>query len=586
MNMIGKQYQMKQRISMRNYKEIGTFFSILLLFTPFYMGMIFFLPLFGDATIHGSLTKEILSKGVSQTVTTYPLLYNIFQSILYSIFGDKGMNLIVVLGFILILTSIFLLAKEITGKAAIGFLSMIIVSASPKLIFYSARMYMEILLAGFFIFTIFLLMRFVKTKSSESLILLAIFTAITASIKQQGLFILFPSILFFLLLYLMMNNKRYKKKIVTIQSIKHIAIFLLIFIILVSPIYLALFHSAGRIMPGNEDYKVIKLTNQIGQKISGYQEPIKNIEFDAKYAQRLEDIQNEMHSVGGTRAESRHIFATDVLTSLDKSTKVHGLYLEKFAGGFTNKGLSSIMNTLMFFGLILFILNIISKDKILKFGNEPIQKHFLIFLLIFLGNNYILFARNTDQMRYHLFIAILFSIFSAIGIYFISRNVIGRLNVNKSLKLVSISLIFIILFTQLLTITALDSEFNKRWGSSQIYSPSKGGIASIQEVGGWINNHTNEDDLIWQVSGNELAYYSGRKVAGTYLYYSLNESELSDIFVDQGVSYIVIFDSQIVPDDKWTHFGWVPRSFENRIKKLYPVAYTSSYNDIEVYEVT
>ena len=571
---------------MRNYKEIGIFFSILLLFIPFYMGMIFSLPLFGDATIHGSVTKEILSKGISQTVTTYPPLYNIFQSVLCSIFGDKGMNLIVVLGLILILTSVFLLAKEITGKAAIGFLSMIIVSASPKLIFYSARMYMEILLAGFFIFTIFLLMRFVKTKSSESLILLAIFTAITASIKQQGLFILFPSILFFLLLYLMMNNKRYKKKIVTIQSIKHIAIFLLIFIILVSPIYLALFHSAGRIMPGNEDYKVIKLTNQIGQKISGYQEPIKNIEFDAKYAQRLEDIRNEIHSIGSTRAESRHIFAIDVITSLDKSTKVHGLYLEKFADGFTSKGLASVMNTLMFFGLILFILNIISKNKILKFGNEPIQKHFLIFLLIFLINNYILFARNNDQMRYHLFIAILFSIFSAIGIYFISRNVIGRLNVNKSLKLVSIPLIFIILFTQLLTITALDSEFNKRWGSSQIYSPSKGGIASIQEVGGWINNHTNEDDLIWQVSGNELAYYSGRKVAGTYLYYSLNESELSDIFVDQGVSYIVIFDSQIVPDDKWTHFGWVPRSFENRIKKLYPVAYTSSYNDIEVYEVT
>ena len=66
---------------MRNYKEIGIFSSILLLFIPFYMSMIFSLPLFGDATIHGRVTKDILSKGISQTSFTYPPLYNIFQSI-------------------------------------------------------------------------------------------------------------------------------------------------------------------------------------------------------------------------------------------------------------------------------------------------------------------------------------------------------------------------------------------------------------------------------------------------------------------------------------------------------------------------
>ena len=253
---------------MTNYKSIFGLSVLLLGFFLIYSDTILSLSLFGDATIHGSITKQILNHSISDSKFTYPPLYNILQGLLFLLFGEKGMNLIVLLGLILISISIFLLAKEITGKTFIGFLSIIIVLSSPKLIFYSSRMYMEILLSGFFIYSIYLLMRFVKTKSIKDLILLTFFIVITSSIKQQGLFILFPSILLFLFIFFLVERQRLREKKVILDSLKKVGIFLMIFIILISPIYLALFHSVGRIIPGNEDYKVIKITNQIGQKIT------------------------------------------------------------------------------------------------------------------------------------------------------------------------------------------------------------------------------------------------------------------------------------------------------------------------------
>ena len=560
--------------------------SIILIFGFFYFDMIFSLPLFGDATIHGAITKNILNKGFLNTKLLYPPLYHILQAVLFSIFGEKGMNSIVFLGVSLIAFSVFLLFKELTGKTSIALLSVIIVLASPKIIFYSARLYMEILLSGLFVFTIFLLVRFVKTKSAKNLILLAIFTAITASIKQQGLFILFPSILLFLCcLFIIDKKKKGKEKIQNKSSIKHIVIYFLIFLLLIFPAYFVLFHNHGKIVGGLEGFKIINLINQIGQKITGYRQPVENIEFNEKWSQRLKEIRNKYYSIGVTRAESRHIWPLDPLTSLNGFIRTNGLYLENFWGGTTSKGLANFMNFLMLFSLILFVLNIIFKNKILKFKDKDLQVYFLIFLLIFLAINYILFLRTTDQMRYHLFIPIIFSVFPAIGIYSLISIFILRNNFSIYIKIIGIFLILILLLTPLIILTYKDTTFNKRWYKSQIYGSSIGGIASIQEAGKWLYSHTNENDLIWQTCNNELAYYSERKVIGNFWFYLLNESELREIFKDQNVKYIVIFDSQIVPDEEWENLCWVPESFAEKIRKIYPEVYNTSFSDIRIYKV-
>lgn len=560
---------------------------IISLFGYFYFDMIFSLPLFGDAATHGSMTKNFLNKGLLNTKLTYPPLYNILQAVLFLLFGEKGMNSIVFLGILLIAVSVFLLVKELTDKTLIASLSTIIVLASPKIIFYSARMYMEILISGFFIFTIFLLVRFVKTRSAKNLILLTIFTALAASIKQQGLFILFPSILLFLCCFFIIDKKKKdKEKIQNILSIKHIVIYFFIFLLLISPAYFVLLHNHGKIVGGLEDFKIINLINQIGQKISGYKKPVENIEFNEKWGQRLKEIQKEYYGTGVTMAEARHIWPLDPLTSWNGFIRTNGLYLENFWGGTTSKGLANFMNFLMLFSLILFVLNIIFKNKILKFKDKDLQVYFLIFLLIFLAINYILFLRTTDQMRYHLFIPIIFSVFPAIGIYSLISIFILRNNFSiYYIRIINIFLILVILLTPLIILTYKDTTFNKRWDKSQIYGGGMGGIASIQEAGKWLNDHTNENDLIWQTCANELAYYSERKVPGNFWFYFLNESELKEIFKDQNIKYIVIFDSQVVPDEKWENLCWVPKSFAEKIRKIYPEVYRTSFNDIRIYKV-
>ena len=563
------------------------FILIISLVGILYFDMIFSLPLFGDAATHGGRTKNILNKGLLNTKLFYPPLYHILQAVLFSIFGEKGMNSIVFLGVSLIAFSVFLLCKELTDKTSIALLSVIIVLASPKVIFYSARLYMEILLSGLFVFTIFLLVRFIKIKSAKNLILLAIFTAITASIKQQGLFILFPSILLFLCCFSIIDKRRKdKEKIQNKLSIKHIVIYFLIFLLLISPAYFVQFHNYGRLTPGLEEFKIINLINRIGQKISGYKEPVENIEFNKKWGQRLKEIRKKYYSIGVTRAESRHIWPLDPLTSWNGFIKANGLYLEGFRGGSTTKGLANFMNFLMLSGLILFVLNIIFKNKILKLKYRDLQIYFLIFLLIFLAINYILFLRSTDQMRYHLFIPIIFSVFPAIGIYFLISIFILRNNFSiYYIRIISIFLILASLLTPLIIFAYEDSTSQKGWHKSQLYRPSIGGIASVQEAGEWLNNHTNENDLIWQTCGGELFYYSERKVIGNFWFYFLNESELREIFKDQNVKYIVIFDNQIVLDEEWENLCWVPESFAEKIRKIYPEVYKTSFGDIKIYRV-
>ena len=134
-------------------------------------------------------------------------------------------------------------------------------------------------------------------------------------------------------------------------------------------------------------------------------------------------------------------------------------------------------------------------------------------------------------------------------------------------------------------LTSKDTGFNKGWYKSQLYRESIGGIASVQETGNWLNNHTNENDLIWQTCGSELLYYSERNVTGDFCFYFLNESELREIFKDQNIKYIVIFDSQIVPDEEWENLCWVPESFAEKIRKIYPEVYRTSFNDIRIYKV-
>ena len=151
------------------------------------------------------------------------------------------------------------------------------------------------------------------------------------------------------------------------------------------------------------------------------------------------------------------------------------------------------------------------------------------------------------------------------------------------IKLTTFFLIFLLLMLILINVVSLDTKTYQRFKSLQLYSPSKGGIASVKEAGDWIKNNSKESDIIWQSCGSEMLYYSNREVIGSFEYYFLNEFELNKIMKDQNVKYIVIFDSQIVENNKWNNLCWVPISFSQGIKKNFIEVYKTSYSDISIY---
>lgn len=128
----------------------------------------------------------------------------------------------------------------------------------------------------------------------------------------------------------------------------HIFAFAFIFLLATIFPYLALFHNCGKITQGSEEFKILKDINYVGQKISGYKKPIEKNSYEKKWAQKLQEIESKNYSTGAKRAEKRHIWPWEPLTSWNNFTQANGLYLKKFAGGNTSKELADTMNFLLF----------------------------------------------------------------------------------------------------------------------------------------------------------------------------------------------------------------------------------------------
>lgn len=538
-----------------------------------YSKLILDLPLYGDATIHANISKSMIENGVLNTWTSYPPLYNFFQITFYKIFGEIGFNILVILSLALLAISVYLFSYVLTKKFYLGIISIIILFASPKIAYYYSRMYMEILLSAFLIITIYFFVKFLKKPSYINISLIAFFCAITASIKQQGLFILFPSLLIILFVIYIKNRRKEKK------YLYFILLFVLIFIIFISPFYLILFHASGKIIIGNEGYAIIKTINTIGKNIANYDDsPSEYLDADNKWKDKISEIRKDKFSTAYSRAEDRHIFPMDVFTSWDKFNSIHSLHFSEYRGH-KAKYLGIIMQTLLILGIIIFIVKIIKT----KYNNRSRIRLFGLFLIIFLLNNYIIFQKNTDQERYHLFISIIF-------IFFVVLSLNTILSIFKNIKISSqylflTPIIFLLSFNGMYNFT--NNNVSKYYNNSnlQIYSSSLGGINSIIETGDWINKNTNSNDRIFQSCGNELEYYSRRNVTGNWAYYFLDTNDFKEILIDYGVNYIVIYQSQVVSNESWKHICWIPKSFKDKVDNQFRLIYSSSTNDIFVYSL-
>jgi len=525
-----------------------------------YASLFAHLFIFGDATMQADIARNIWQEGLTNTYSSYPPLYHVFGAILFSTWGENGFKFITLIGLLLLGFSSFLLARRITGSAWIGLASAFLVLCSTKTSFYGARMYMEIFVSAFVLITVLYLLRYLKNSGKISLVLSAFFCGITISIKQQGLFILFPSIVIFLLSDVIIRkfkgSKSYKK------DVKNLAIFVLVVLSIVGgPIYWQ-FRQTGSIVP---DTRYTSWVNEAGRRIANFKEKPFPL-WRQKWDQKLDDSFRSYAKRGFSRAEARHIWSWDVIISPTKSFSFHNLFWFRIAG-------ESYSFLLIFTILVLF-----SSGIILWIQKER-ENRINLFLVIFLILNYVAFLRTTHQSRYQLYVSYILAFLCPYATY----RIIGIFKKGKN-KSIMVGFFTFVLVVSVLTVLARDTTAWKKFTEVQAYSGSAGGMHSVIEVSQWIKNQSQPTELMYAIPGNEFRYYSRRRFIFDYRAYFLLQEELAQLFEDMRVKYIVIMNSSVVPDHRWISVTWAPESFVAKIKNLYSIAYESSYKDITVYE--
>lgn len=537
---------------MKRKRYIGISLGLIVItFLLLYSATLINLPLFGDATTHGKISNALMN---NKTINSpYPLGYNIFQVNCVIFLGEIGYKIPILIGLLLIGIFTFLLMKEMTKNSIISLFITILAFASPKLIYYSTRMYMEILISAVFLICLYYLFLFNKKLNKNYLVLVCIFNILLLSIKQTGILFLIPLIIF---LFLLLINKKINLTFFFICSL----IFLLSL-----PAYIELFNRNGEIYPGSSEFAFFQGINKVIAKVSTFH--LTNELFFNKWNTTLTDIEKEYYPLGAKFGEAKHIWPQDIF-SYSNFFKINSLYVLNFMNTNYPNWIILIIQILIVFGLFIFIKDsIINKEK----------KLFLYFILILLIINYTTFIRNTDQMRYFLYIPLIFLIFIVFAISHIKEKIILT-------ELTKIFFIFAIVIL-LLNFSYQDLKLNKKWERSQIYSPSLGGIRSIIESANWFNENTPKNTKFFQNCGNEFSFYADRENIGDWRYLFLSEQAFKQILKEQNIEYVVIFKSQIVKDLEWHNFCWVPNSFKEKVQNISTQVYKSSMGDIIIYKL-
>lgn len=547
---------------MKNFSHKQLFQTILLFLLItfcglFYSQTVLYLPLFGDVTSHGFHAKTIVTHGWTALNADYPPFYYYSMAILEAFFGEKGYNLVPFTGFILLLFATFLLIRQVTKNYYLSLLAIIFVACSPKIIFYSARMYQEILLSALIIFSIYFFLRYIETREKYIVWILAFFVGITLSLKQQGLFLLYTSISFFFIIDWIRRKTKFT----------NLLIVLFIPLLIGLPFYGMLYHTKGELQPGSGEFSLFRIINTVGQKIFLYEEKpdIDDTLANSELENELQRIEKEHISTGHSRAEERHVWPTDVFTNFEKFNQANNLFVN-----IQGKTIESPSIMYAFFVLII-------AGFLYCFFRFRVYFDLILFSSIFLTLNYLSFARNTDQQRYHMFIPIFLLCF----VFIILNQITQRVDISPKIKILFIVLALSIAF---LPILSPRIQLNKLWINSQLYSSSKGGITSVKEAGSWLAVNTPNNAIVGQQCGNETSYYADRIVQGDWRVYFLKKDDLKEYFKRTKTDYYVVFASQVVDDNKWFSLCWVPNSFWHRMEKTFPKVYTTKANDIYIYE--
>ena len=518
------------------------------------------LPIFGDATIHAGISRSLTERAPWNVTTVYPLFYHLVGALALAADGETGFKLVTVFSLLLTIGAVYALALELTESRLCGLGAAFLATIAPKTIFYTGRMYMEVLLSALIIWAIFFFARYLRLQRRSDLIWCAIVSGLAAATKQQALLFLLPSITVFLAVQGVRHWRH--GEISAGRIVMRAGLFAAVALALVVPAYEPMLHSTGAILPDTGYTHVVNVslatvTGQHGKTdawLTRWNDTL-DASFKANDGER-----------GFARAESRHVWPWDVPTTSRGIFGVHTLFWTNPPWRYPD-WLTLPLCGLFLAGAALWIW-------------QSRRKPILWYLALFLALNYVAFLRNNDQERYHLYLAFMLTFLIPFGIVG-WREAWPRLSGAATAAgvglLVTCAFVAVVAFPQRVRLV-------QGVAAQQAYAPSKGGSASVQEVGAWLGQHLDDDGQFYAVPANEFAYYAQRRGIFDYRLYFLPPDQLAAVIRDMNVRYIVIADSAIQADNQWDNVVKMPASFASNIGQLYPAVYVSSKRDIVVYD--
>jgi hypothetical protein len=529
------------------------------------------LPILGDGCLHVLVMEEITSEGSADidTVVKYPLFYHLFGALVSMAFGGSAVKLISPVMVALSTILVYLIAVELTKSKVVGIAAMVLVASSAELIYYHVQVLMEPFLIFFVLAAIYSALLYRKNPGVATGILVSISVGTAISSKQQAVFLVVALPVFFFLTSRM--------------SLRRASWCLALVIVIAAGPYLHMCDSAGglRLTPSVGSLSELaalphdhseSFLDRLGRTTKSDDVP--------EWSEELDEEANgqELRRTGTQDAESRHLYIWDMINPV-RFVELNSLQPKESLLYGSEGYLYALMR---FQGFVILQILLVS-GFLLALGYAVKHSEWRIVPAIVLFSWLMMFW-GSDTERYFIYLAVFLAFLVPWPLQLAHENF--ELSRHRIVSFLLIAATCVCLFYAIQSGVG-ELEEVRDLDETQCYHSSKGGIASIEEVGDWIANSTEEGERVYGTSTYEWTYYTEREVWHDYRIYFL-EADRIDHYLSEvwDVKYVLIRDNQRIKDWEWNHLEYFPNNFCDRIEELYPLAYTSSCEDIRVYAVT
>ncbi len=522
----------------------------------------------GDAALHVDLASRISSQMTLNTgiESHYPPLYHLLGAIGHALFGPAGVQAISFVAFGTASIFTFLFARELARSDAAALAAQGLVTFSPVMLWYSSQALMEPVLVAVVMAALYLALRAVNDPTTRNLLLLVASLTAVALTKQTGLPVVLAALVFL---------------VIRGTGIRRVAMVAVLVAAASAGPYLFIYSQTGALTdPGQ--IPVSEIERRDGLLTAGLADRVEP--WSAALDAEVDGI--ELYRRGTVQHEARKVYWANIWR-WDRFESIHTLYPQSFRG-YEQPVINAFHIAISLSIAAGFAVAIIHTRK----------KPGLILLLLTLGISYAAMSWGTDTRRLFLYVPVAVSLLVVLPYLaawphlreWTQRSANRQRNARTAISVIGVAALFLAVLAVAPLLSEQVGEIRKADSTQGGGFISVGGVDSIAETGDWLRARLGEDEAFVAASVYEWEYYSGRENLWDdgldYRTYFLSAERLDHYLQQAGASYVVVRLNQVVSDEEWNHIELIPASFLETLEENYPVAHTSIYGDIKVFDTS